>query len=347
MEFIEVDGSEGEGGGQILRAAVAFSAILNKPVRVSNIRAGRPEPGLKTQHLSALKVLSEVFNGELSGGKLGSQQVTFVPGAARGGRYSADMRTAASITLALQAVIPAAALAGQALTLELVGGTDVPWSPTFDYFVHVVRSAFSVIGIGFNAESSRRGYYPRGGGKVSAAVEPCTSIRAVDLTVPPKIRRAEVISRCGALPRHVAERQLESATDVLQAAGVEISRSHLSLEPADSPGSSVLVYLADPGAFIGADSLGARGRRAEDVGADAARRFIEAARSGACLDRNIADMVVPLLSLAPGVSRAKVESVSGHLRSGMRLARKFTSADFEVVGGEGVSTITVNPSRRI
>ncbi len=109
----------------------------------------------------------------------------------------------------------------------------------------------------------------------------------------------------------------------------------------------MLVYFLGSGAIIGADSLGARGRRAEEVGTDAARRFIDAARSGACLDRNMADMLVPLLSLARGVSRVRVETVSGHLKSGMHLAKQFTAADFEVVGKDGVSTITVRPSPRI
>ena len=162
VEPIEVDGSKGEGGGQILRTAVAFAVIQGKPVRVREIRAGRDVPGLKRQHVSALQVLSKVFGGELTGATEGSSVVTFVPGKGRSQRLSVDMGTAASITLVLQAVVPAVALTRSRLELDLVGGTDVPWSPTYDYYERIVREAFRLIGIRFDITSSRRGYYPRG-----------------------------------------------------------------------------------------------------------------------------------------------------------------------------------------
>lgn len=343
MEFVEVDGSLGEGGGQILRTAVAFSAILSAPVKVSKIRAGRPEPGLKNQHLSALRVLSDVFGGELSGGRVGSTEVTFVPGPPRDGSYSLDMGTAASITLVLQAVVPAVALAGARLSLDLVGGTDVPWSPTFDYFAEVVKGALGAVGMRFDISSDRRGYYPRGGGRSHVAIEPCKRLTAVSLTTPARVDRADIFSRCGSLPRNVADRQLESASKMLAEKGVAVGETLAVDGKSDSPGSSVLVCSVGRAHFLGGDSLGARGRPAEEVGSDAATRFVDSARSGANLDANVADMIVPLLSLADDVSTVSVQSVSQHLKSGMRLAGQFTSAAFDVSGGEGCSVITVRP----
>jgi RNA 3'-phosphate cyclase len=345
MEFLEVDGSQGEGGGQILRTALAFSGILSKPVKVAKIRAGRPTPGLKRQHVSAVEVLAEVFGGEVIGAKEGSSEVTFVPGSPLGGSLAFDMGTAASITLVLQALVPAVAIAGSSLSIELVGGTDVPWSPTFDYFRDVVKQAFGAIGIKFEATAIRRGYYPRGGGMVKASIEPCKSVVPLDLRVRPSLTDVGIRSRCGGLPRHVAERQLGAASAVLTKSGIRMGRSEVAAEQTLSPGSSVLVYSTALGFYLGSDAIGARGKRAEAVGADAANRFVALAASGACLDSNLADMLIPLLSLAPGPSMVKIPEGTSHLESGLRLAKQFTSCTYSVDQKGNSSLVTITPAR--
>jgi RNA 3'-phosphate cyclase len=344
VDFIQVDGSRGEGGGQILRTAVSFSAIQGRPVRIHRIRAGREVPGLKRQHISALRVVAKVFGGQLEGATEGSSEVTFVPGRRRLDAFALDMGTAASITLVLQAVVPAVALTGSRLNLELVGGTDVPWSPTYDYFERIVRDAYARIGIGFTIAARRRGYYPRGGGMVSAAIAPCAELKPLDLTDRQGIRDVLLVSRCGRLPRHVAERQLASAREEIAKAGLGISSTELSEEQSDSPGSSLLAYCVGPSKCIGADGIGAKGKPAEEVGRDAASRFIAAARSGACLDANLADMILPLLSLAHKTSRVTVPKLTSHLLSGLELASQFTGCNWCVDEGEEASTVTVSPS---
>jgi RNA 3'-phosphate cyclase len=344
VEFVEVDGSRGEGGGQILRTAVAFSAITHRPVRVTKIRAGRGVPGLKRQHLSALLVLAKVFGGRLDGASEGSSAITFVPGDARLDVLTVDMGTAASITLVLQAIVPAVALSGRGLRLELTGGTDVPWSPTFDYFENVVREAYANIGIVFDARATRRGYYPRGGGRVVTSIEPCSSVRPLDLTARDKVPGAALISRCGRLPRHVAERQLSAASESLEKHGVRVLAVDISEEQSDSPGSSILVYSLGPRTFLGADGIGARGKPAEEVGREAAAKMVSEAESGACLDSNLADMVLPFLSLAALQSRVRVREVTSHLKSGMEIASMFTACSWSVDSQAGNSIVSVNPS---
>ena len=346
VEYVEVDGSKGEGGGQILRTAVAFSAILRRPVRVTKIRAGRPEPGLKRQHLSALQVLSRVFEGELSGALEGSSEITFIPSEPRLSSLSIDMGTAASITLVLQAVIPAVALNRTSLSLDLVGGTDVPWSPTYDYLDRVVRDAFGAFGLRFELSSGRRGYYPRGGGTATAKVEPCDQLRSADLALPRNVPGAKVVSRCGSLPKHVAERQAASASKTLESAGIPVLGQEVQEERTDSPGSSVLVYYTGEGVYLGGDSLGERGKTAEKVGEEAASKFISAAKSGAALDSNLADMLLPLLTLASGPSQARVPEVTQHLRTGLELAEQFTSCAWSVTGGDRNSVVHVGPPGR-
>ncbi|MDG6898207.1 MAG: RNA 3'-terminal phosphate cyclase [Nitrososphaerota archaeon] len=330
MERVEVDGSQGEGGGQILRTAVAFAVIKQVAVRVVKIRAGRDPPGLKRQHLSALKVLASVFGGVLEGAEEGSTTIRFVPGSQRLQSHSADMGTAASITLVLQAVIPAVAIGGSRLRLELTGGTDVPWSPTFDYFQSIVLSGYRAIGIEAGARVTRRGYYPRGGGKVTAEIAECRSLNPIDMTSRPQIAGAAVASRCGMLPKMVAERQARAAEETLAGSGVEVASTEATEEESSSPGTSVLVGSVGDRFFIGGDALGKRGKPAEDVGREAAEKYIAALNSGACMDANVADMVVPLLSLASGPSLVRVQEFTPHLESGLRLAERFTSCSWTV-----------------
>lgn len=343
VEFLDVDGSYGEGGGQILRTALAFSVITGKPVRISKIRAGRDVPGLRRQHVSSLRVLSAVFDSKLEGVAEGSSEVSFVPGPPRAGSVSLDMKTAASITLVLQAVVPAIALVRSRLTLELVGGTDVPWSPTFDYLDTIMRRAYGAIGIKFSAKAVRRGYYPRGGGRAIVRVEPCEVARPLQLAEPPQVGKVHLMSRCAMLPRHVAERQLHSATTVLEESGLRLGRELVAEEPADSPGSSLLVSSSGESYFLGSDELGARGRPSEEVGRAAAEKFTTYARSGACLDDNLVDMLAPLLSLASGPSVLRVARVSKHLVASFYIAKLFSPCEYSVREEGRGAVVTVRP----
>lgn len=346
MDFVEVDGSRGEGGGQTLRTALAFSVVLGKPVRVSKVRAGRPVPGLRRQHVSAAKVISEVFGGTLEGATEGSSQVSYAPGdGGKAGRVSIDMGTAASVTLVLQAVVPAAAVTGLKLELRLTGGTDVPWSPTLDYFGTVVRAAYARAGVAFALEASRRGYYPRGGGRIMAVVEPGGPPKGIEQTSPPQGSAPEVTSRCALLPKHVAERQLAAAVSYLRRAGVGVSNSSASLEEADSPGSSICLSEIGEGVARGSDAIGSRGKTAEAVGVDAASRYIATLRSGANFDENVTDMLVPVLSLAGVPSRLRVPRVTPHTQTVMDLATQFTGCDFAVEGGGSSVVLEVRPMR--
>ncbi len=343
VEFLAVDGSYGEGGGQILRTALAFSIITGRPVRVSKIRAGREVPGLRRQHVSSLRVLGAVFDSRLDGVAEGSSEVSFVPGPPRADSITLDMKTAASITLVLQAVVPAVALTHSRLTLDLVGGTDVPWSPTFDYFDTIVRRAYGAVGIKFSARAVRRGYYPRGGGRAIVEVEPCEALRPLQLAESPLVEAVNLTSRCAMLPRHVAERQLNSAAAVLKEKGLRIGHSVIADEQADSPGSSVLVSSSGGSFFLGSDEAGRQGRPSEEVGRSAAQRFTSLVQSGACVDDNLADMLAPLLSLASDASALRVARVSRHMDAGFYIAKLFSTCEYDVrEEGQG-AVVVVRP----
>lgn len=343
MDSIEVDGSFGEGGGQILRTAVTFSVIQGRAIHVTKIRAGREVPGLRQQHVSTLRAMGEIFGGELRGADVGSSEVYFSPGSPRVSSATADMKTAASITLLLQAVIPAIALTHSALALELRGGTDVPWSPTFDYLSAVVAKAYRLLGISFTVKATRRGYYPKGGGRVVAEVEPAASLSSVELGPPDGPVSVDLTSRCAGLPRHVAERQLGSMERVLASTGINVASKILGEEQADSPGSSVLASVTNGGRILGADAIGARGKRAEDVGKEAAQRLVSTLASGAPVDANLADMIAPLLSLAQAPSTLIVPEASPHLKTGLYVAGLFTGCVYTLRKEGARSVVEVRP----
>ncbi len=345
METLEIDGSYGEGGGQLLRTAAYFSVATGRPIRVDNIRAGRDVPGLRPQHAAVLRVLRDISNGTLEGGEVGSTRVHFAPGRPTGASIAIDLGTAASITLVLQALVPAVALSCSSLRASLVGGTDVPWSPTSDYMVSVTRPAFALLGIDFECRIGRRGYYPRGGGTAEVAIGPCRRVKAISLPETTRAGRVSVTSRCGALPAHVAERQSSAASRLLEREGIEVGETVTSTEESASPGSSTLVSLASAERFIGADALGRRGLPAEKIGEAAARRFLQDFRSGASVDQNLADSIAPVLSMGDAPSTFFVSEITGHLRTSLHVAHLFTGAAAQFSKGKRSSMVTIIPNK--
>jgi RNA 3'-phosphate cyclase len=343
---VEVDGSFGEGGGQILRTAVCFSMVLGVPIHVTKIRAGRKVPGLRPQHSATIEILGEICSAKVAGATVGSTELTFSPGEVNATRGSFNLGTAASIPLVLQAAIPAISLMGRSYDMELVGGTDVPWSPTSDYIDRVVSPAMRAVGIPFAFKVERRGYYPNGGGRASVRIEPCEMVEPLELASE-RVEggRPSLVSRCGELPVSVAERQARAAVSVLRARGVEVAERDVRLEDSVSPGSSLLVSLVEEGCYLGGDSIGARGKPAETVGREASESFLTAFLAGARTDVHLADMLAPVLCLSDSPSAILIPYVSEHLRTSLHVARQFTSADHRFEDRGGCSLVEISPPR--
>jgi RNA 3'-terminal phosphate cyclase (ATP) len=326
--LIKIDGSQGEGGGQILRTAISLSAITGGPVEVTGIRAGRPNPGLRPQHASAVKAVADLFHADVENLQVGSEWVRFSPKKFEGGEAKVDVGTAGSISLLLMTVIPAVALSNNSLQIEVIGGTDVRASPTTDYLRHVVAPAYRSIGIKFDIEVLKRGYYPKGGGVVRASIEACKSPGTMEL-LNARATEPKIASVCGQLPKHVAERQISSALLALEKKGVRCNNYSASFESSLSPGTSILVYSAsDFGPFVGGDSIGELGKRAEVVGAEAAERYLRG--SAAPVDPFLADMLVLPLALAKGRSRYRSAEVTEHLRTNLQVASQMTGCKYSI-----------------
>jgi RNA 3'-terminal phosphate cyclase (ATP) len=325
--MLVIDGSYGEGGGQILRTAVALSAIAGVDVRVVNIRARRPEPGLKRQHLTGILAAAEVCRASVEGAYVGSTEVVFRPGSIRGGSYVFDVGTAGSVTLVLQTLLPIVAFADSPVQLEIRGGTDVPWSPPIDYLRFVVRPHLARLGYSFDVELVRRGHYPRGGGVVRVRVErPPRGFNPVDLVEAGRTLSVRGLSHCVRLPRHVAERQARAATEELRRLGVPVTVDvewyEEGRDPHLGPGSGVVLWAEAERSVLGGDALGERGKPAEVVGREAAAKLLEDLGTGMAYDRHMGDMVVPYLALADGESVAGLAKLTMHTYTNIWLVQR-------------------------
>jgi len=330
--MIEIDGSHGEGGGQIVRTATALSAVTGEPVRISNIRQGRPRPGLAHQHVRAIEGLAQICGARTRGVSLGSTEVTFEPGEIKGGSYEMEIGTAGSVTLLIQCLLPALTRAEGAVKVAVVGGTDVKWSPTIDYLQQVALPAFGLFGVAARLTLERRGYFPLGGGRVVVETWPSTLRSASILPSDSPIRG---ISHCSNLPEHVARRQAEAAGKLLEAAGFS-AEIEVQVVNANSTGSGITLWSG----FRGASALGERGVRAENVGSSAAADLIQELRSHASVDVHLADQLVPYLALAGGSYSTR--EITGHTRTNLWTASRFL--DFEVsITGEEVFQIKGMP----
>ncbi|HWQ17622.1 MAG TPA: RNA 3'-terminal phosphate cyclase [Sulfolobales archaeon] len=330
--MILIDGSFGEGGGQILRYTLALAAVLRKPVRIVNIRARRENPGLQRQHLTVVKALAEISRARVKGAVLGSTEVEFEPQGISGGSFFFDIGTAGSITLVLQSLLLVAAFSERQVELRIRGGTDVPWSPTYDYFKNVFLYHLSKVGYEVELELVRRGHYPRGGGEVIARIsDPPKGFKPLSLSERGGIVSIRGISHAVRLPRHVAERQARAAKEKLTALGIrvpieiEIESYPPDKDPHIGQGSGIAIWADSQNTRLGADSIGARDKRAEDVGIEAASRLANDLLTGASLDTHMSDMIVPYLLLAKGPSEVTCASLTLHAYTIIEISKKIVS----------------------
>jgi len=334
--LIDVDGSMMEGGGQILRMAITYSAVMGVPVKVRKIRAGRRPPGLQPQHLTTLKAVAEICEAKTKGFNLGSIEIIFTPKPPKGGTYNFDIGTAGSIGLLLQCIAPIAAFSDSTTRLRIKGGTAVKWSPPVRVLDNVVWEALRQMGFSGELHVLREGFYPRGGGIVEVNIEPIRKLDPIKAESPGEIRLIRGYSLCGRLPRHVAERQASSANMMLEDAGYQTDISVRVAQGNEAPLSpgSVIGLWADsrPRMFMGESALGERGKPAERVGAEAASSLLEQLNSQTAVDLHTADNLIIWCSLATGDSAYTTSSLTMHTLTAIELAKIFTNARFNVEG---------------
>ncbi|MGC8937115.1 MAG: RNA 3'-terminal phosphate cyclase [Candidatus Methanomethylicaceae archaeon] len=340
---LELDGSYGEGGGQLLRSAVALSCLTGRPIRIFNIRGKRPRPGLQAQHMTALRAAAEVSGALVQGLSIGSTEVYFEPKEVSGGKYLFDIKTAGSVTLVMQTLLPILSFAKQASEVTIIGGTDVPWSPTVDYFKYVALDAFRRIGIDSTVDLLRRGHYPRGGGRVLLRVRPAKALSPIAAVKRGKVLAVRGISHCTNLPAHVAGRQASSALRLIKDSGVEDVRIAEEKGEGEGPGSGIALWAeVGDGPNIGADALGAKEKRAEDVGREAAEKLLAELKTGMSLDRHLGDMLIIYMAMARGRSEVGISAFTMHAETMVWLTEKFLGPKWSVEKrGDGSAILKV------
>ncbi len=329
-----IDGSTGEGGGQILRSALTISTIIKKPVKIINIRTKRNNPGLRHQHVTTIKLLSKLFNINIENVRLGAEWINIIFDKKdieiNKDILNIDIGTAGSIPLLLQTLIPTIAISQQNIVIQLTGGTDVKYSPTIDYIKYVMKDVFSKIGIFFNINVIKRGFYPNGKGIVNINIQKANTLKPIDFCNFKEIN-PNILSIVGNLPKHITDRQISGALSNLEKNGIKCDKYKSSIENSASPGSSILIYSSsESGIYLGADSVGEKNIRAETVGYNASKRFIEDYKFQACIDSHLADMLVLPLSFVKEKSRYKISSISQHLLTNLEIIKKINDMEYQI-----------------
>ena len=335
--MIEIDGSEGEGGGQMLRTATALSVLTGKAVRVHDIRANRPKPGLAAQHLCAVRGVANLCEAQVEGLEVGSTQITFAPGKVRPGRYRLDVGTAGSVTLVLQACLLASARCHEEMGLEIVGGTNVCWSPPIDFYQRLLFPRLASLGFQAQIVEMRRGFYPEGGGMAEVRFQAPRVVAPMPLSERGEFLGVEGVCFSQNLPEHVCQRISHAVRKEM--IGIEIALTSASTSGV-SIGAGVFLMARYDNAVLGADSLGERGVPAEQVGSLAAKALRQEMDGLGTFDVHAADQLLPYLALADGPSNFRVREMTGHLRTQIDLVRRFLGVRVESV--ETVATVEVN-----
>jgi RNA 3'-phosphate cyclase len=334
--LIEIDGSYGEGGGQILRTALAFSAILRRPLRVHRIRLGRRNPGLQPQHLRGAQALAQMTGARTEGLQIGSETITFIPQEIIPGNYRFDVGTAGSVTLLLQGLLLPLSFAKESSRLTLVGGTHVSWSPPFHYLLEVLFPALRSMGISVGATLERWGWYPKGGGIVHVDVKPVSELKPIALIDRGSLRKIRGISATSHLPKHVGERQKDYAVRRIEKElNVDAEIRVLFDVPANGPGSFLFLVAESEGAIAGFSSLGAKGKRAEDVAREAVDSLNKYMERDGCVDPHLADQLIPLMSLAKGNSSFTTTDMTDHLLTNLWVVQHFLDVKISRWGERG------------
>ncbi len=324
---IEIDGSQGEGGGQILRSSIALSLLTKKPFRLHNIRAGRSKPGLQPQHLASVRAAAAIGQAKLKGAALGSTELDFEPGAIKAGPYRFDIGTAGATSLLLHTIYLPLALGGQGPSeITVTGGTHVTTSPSFHFLDLTWRRYLARIGLNLTLTQVRPGFYPRGGGMVVMHVEPAARLTGLVLREREPIKISGFSAVAG-LSDDIARRQARRAIYLLEKATA--LDCPIEIERWEGGPASVLGIVMQAGPvtslFVG---LGARGKPAETVAEEAVEEALAYWKAeNAPVDAHSADQLVLPLALAEGSSELHIAEVTPHLLTNIDVIRRFLDRD--------------------
>lgn len=335
--MLEIDGSFGEGGGQILRSSLALSLMTGTPFHLRKVRANRkPKAGLRPQHLASVRAAARIGNAQVTGASVGSSDLTFKPGLVAAGKYHFPIGTAGATALVLHTVYLPLALCDGPSEIVLEGGTHNEKAPCYHFLQTTWRAYLARMGLTVSVAMKRPGFYPRGGGQIIAHIQPWTLRKPLTLTGPVSLDKASVLSATAGLPSHVNNRQARRATVRLRDAGVEPEAT--SEEWEGGPGSVLTITWTGPvpALFFG---LGARGKPAETVADEAADEAPTHRDRRMPVDPHSADQLLLPLAVADGPSEYHVSEVTRHLTTNAAVIKLFLDRDITIEGTEGATGV--------
>ncbi len=340
--MLDLDGSMGEGGGQILRTSLALSMVTGTPVCIRGIRARRARPGLMRQHLTAVEAAARVGGAKVEGAEIGSREIVFVPGEVRPGEYRFDIGTAGSTTLILQTLLPALLHAGGPSRLTLEGGTHNPQAPPFDYLERVFLPLLRRMGARIEAVLERPGFYPAGGGRFSVTIDPPARLSGLELLERGEIRSRRAVAILSALPRHVGERELRH---VVRETGWDPASQEIREVVSPGPGNVLLLEVESEALTEIFAGFGERGVPAEEVAARALREMRRYLDAGVPVGEHLADQLLLPLALAGSGAFATLP-LSLHATTQIDLIPRFLDVRIGVEErGDGGCVVVVNSPR--
>lgn len=346
---IEIDGSLGEGGGQVLRSALTLSTLTETPVSLFNIRARRSKPGLMPQHLKAVQAVAEISKAQVTGAALHSTAITFHPGRVHSGRYKFDIGTAGAAMLVFQTVLLPLSRSNAASSITITGGTHVSQSPSFHYVDLHWLPYLNACGFDARLSLEMAGFYPQGGGRVDATIRPAAEITSLNLTRRGRLLRIYGLSAVANLPTSIADRmkrqsvlRLQKLPDLGSSPNLQIKTVTL---PSPGKGAFLLLLAEFEGgraAFCGLGELGKPAERVADEALDALLTFLD---TGAAIEHQLADQLLLPLALANAPSRLAVGRISQHLLTNAEILQRFLPARVHIEGDlNAPGTVIVEPA---
>ena len=339
-KIIEIDGSFGEGGGAIIRLSAAFSILFNQPIRIKNIRANRPNPGLRTQHLLGLKTLAELTNSQLSNCKVGTKEITFVPNKNVKDKIKVNIGTAASIGLLLQPLQIASLGFKKPEKIELIlngGGTFGKWAPSLNYLQKVSFPLFSYSGLDIKVQIQKHGMYPKGGAKVNCKIYPSTQeLKPIDITELGNIDLIQgeiIITNDNRRPRDNIGDKIRKSIHQKIRTQLKIP-TDIKYEWVNSSSSGVGLSLwaeSDNGAIISTGTLlGEKNLSSEKLGSIAVKELLKYINNEIPVDNYLSDQLIPLMAYVRKPSRIKVLEITSHTKTNLELIKKFLERDYNI-----------------
>jgi len=333
--MITVDGGAKSGSGTIVRYSAALASLLGKEIKIQDIRAKRDKPGLRAQHLKVIQACQEMCYGVVDNAAVGSKEITYRPkGRFKGGEYKWDIGTAGSTTMMAQTLLPLACFAEKPSKFRLEGGLFQDFAPSAYHMKFVLLPLLEQMGIRAKLEIVRPGYVPRGGGIIEIEVEPTRKLKSLSLTEQGEILEVKGIALSSHLKdRKVSHRMADECHKVLSSYRYRSEIQEIYDESSLQEGAALAIYAeTSSGSRIGSDRAGRPGRRSESIGRYVAQSFIEDIKTGAAVDRYIADQLIIYAGLAEGTTRYSIPRVTEHVETNLWLVEEFLGAKTKIGG---------------